>query len=322
MRIDTAIDLMLIKENPRSRPVCIRLPLPGLAGVLVALTVFVGWLGFTVTRTWDQRQLRNAITDQTALMADINGLNPAARQAQQALRQARESHDLAAIVFGLPEVEYPVRPGRIGKTTTPHELENTIEQINQEMALEINSIKQTAIAINRELIRHTPSAAPVNGRITSRFGMRRHPIFGKLLFHYGVDISGVKGTAIKASAAGWIFSCGYSTRSGRFLRIDHGYGYTSIYTHLDRIYVRKGQKISRGQTIAALGSTGLATGPHLHYEIRWNGRPIDPEPFLAGQTAHVDSPHTKSGVLYFKEQCLQAVQHEQDSSSTWPWFSG
>ncbi len=322
MKTGTAIDLMLIKENPRSRPLYIRLPLPGLAGVLVALIVFVGWLGFTVTRTWDQRELRNAITDQTALITDINGLNPAVKQARQVLRQARESHDLAATVFGLSVVDSPARSGGTGKTATPHELGSIIEQIDQDMAFAINSLKQTTVAINRELIRHTPSAAPVNGRITSRFGMRRHPIFGKLLFHNGVDISGVKGTAIKATAAGWIFSCGYSTRSGRFLCIDHGYGYTSTYTHLDRICVRKGQKISRGQTIAALGNTGLATGPHLHYEIRWNGRPIDPEPFLADQTARIDSPHTKPGVLYFKSQCLQAARQKRDSTFIWPWSSG
>ncbi|HHU63282.1 MAG TPA: peptidoglycan DD-metalloendopeptidase family protein [Clostridiales bacterium] len=111
---------------------------------------------------------------------------------------------------------------------------------------------------------------PTRGTITSRFGMR----WGKL--HTGVDIGAPVGTPIRASDSGRVIFAGWSGGYGKLVKIDHGGGKVTYYAHCSSIAVSKGQKVSKGQVIARVGSTGNSTGPHLHFEIRINGKPINP----------------------------------------------
>lgn len=117
---------------------------------------------------------------------------------------------------------------------------------------------------------------PVQGRVTSGFGMRIHPILRERRMHHGIDIAARAGTPILASAPGVVVSSNYLHALGNTVIIDHGGGVATVYAHASRLFVRAGQRVTRGQTIAAVGSTGWSTGPHLHFEIRINGRPIDP----------------------------------------------
>ena len=117
---------------------------------------------------------------------------------------------------------------------------------------------------------------PVNGRISSKFGNRFHPIDRKMKFHGGLDIATKRGTPIKATADGIVIFAGKRGGYGNMVILDHGNGKTSRYAHADKILVEKDQKIDGGQPIATVGSTGKATGPHLHFEIRDNGKPVNP----------------------------------------------
>ncbi|MEM0981917.1 MAG: peptidoglycan DD-metalloendopeptidase family protein [Cyanobacteria bacterium P01_H01_bin.58] len=121
---------------------------------------------------------------------------------------------------------------------------------------------------------------PVNGRLTSGFGQRRHPILGTSRFHAGVDFGASQGTTIRAADSGKVIFSGWYGGYGRAVVIDHGGGITTLYAHASRLYVNVGQAVSQGQAIAAVGSTGLSTGPHLHFEVRQNGNPVNPMPYL------------------------------------------
>lgn len=117
---------------------------------------------------------------------------------------------------------------------------------------------------------------PVSGRITSGFGNRFHPVLKRTRLHAGIDFGAPTGTPIRAAASGVVVSASYRGGYGNTVIIDHGGGYATLYGHCSRVYVSAGQRVAQGQRIAAVGSTGLSTGPHLHFEIRINGRPVNP----------------------------------------------
>jgi murein DD-endopeptidase MepM/ murein hydrolase activator NlpD len=116
----------------------------------------------------------------------------------------------------------------------------------------------------------TPSIWPVRGWVTSGFGRRLSPFTGEPAMHRGVDISVPENTAIVAPANGTVTSAGWDGGLGNAIKINHGYGYESIYGHLNKILVRSGQRVKRGQTIGLVGNTGFSTGPHLHYQVQVN----------------------------------------------------
>lgn len=117
---------------------------------------------------------------------------------------------------------------------------------------------------------------PVGGRITSRFGYRRHPITGVYKLHTGVDIACPTGTPIHASGDGRVIIAGYQPAYGFRVVIDHGGGVSTLYGHCSRLLVRVGQDVKKGEVIAKVGSTGLSTGPHCHFERRVNGSTVNP----------------------------------------------
>ncbi len=137
-------------------------------------------------------------------------------------------------------------------------------------------------AENKEaMLAHIPAIQPIAikdfGRISDYYGRRRDPFTGKIRMHHGMDFTGPVGTDIYATGDGVVVKAEFSAYGyGKEVVIDHGYGYKTIYAHLHQINVDKGDKVSRGEVIGTLGNTGRSTGPHLHYEVRKNNRPVDP----------------------------------------------
>jgi murein DD-endopeptidase MepM/ murein hydrolase activator NlpD len=121
---------------------------------------------------------------------------------------------------------------------------------------------------------------PVTGTITSPFGWRSNPFGGAPEFHQGLDIAAPTGTTVTAAAGGTVIMAQWYGGYGNYILIDHGGGYSTGYGHLSAIYVTTGQSVQRGQAIGAVGSTGQSTGPHLHFEVRIAGKPVDPAPRL------------------------------------------
>ena len=120
------------------------------------------------------------------------------------------------------------------------------------------------------------SAMPVLGRVTSSFGVRRHPLLGFLRMHKGMDIAAPHGTPVRAMMDGVVSAAGRAGGYGNLIKLGHPNGYGSMYGHLSRIAMRPGERVSRGEVIGYVGSTGLSTGPHLHFEVLKNGRAVNP----------------------------------------------
>ncbi len=134
--------------------------------------------------------------------------------------------------------------------------------------------------LNRE--KATPEGLPLHGhsRTASSFGYRRSPFGWRLEFHDGLDFPAPYGTAIYATADGVVESAGWRNVFGQAVVVNHGYGYKTLYGHMSSIQVRAGQRVSRGDLIGKVGSTGRSTGPHLHYTVFSGGRQINPRGFL------------------------------------------
>ena len=120
--------------------------------------------------------------------------------------------------------------------------------------------------------------------LTSRFGYRMHPILGYERFHAGVDIGAKAGDTIIASDGGTVAVAEYSDSYGNYVLINHGNGYTTLYAHMSSMAVEAGQAVEQGDTLGYVGSTGWSTGPHLHFEIRYNDEKTDPEAYFTGLT--------------------------------------
>ena len=126
-----------------------------------------------------------------------------------------------------------------------------------------------------------PSLWPVNGRLLSTFGERDDPFSGEGEFHKGVDISAPAGTPVRATADGVVIFSDWSTGYGRLVIVDHGGGIETYYAHLSRFFAFTGQGVRRGEVLGEVGSTGRVTAPHLHYEVRLGGAPVNPYRYLA-----------------------------------------
>ena len=129
-----------------------------------------------------------------------------------------------------------------------------------------------------------PAIQPVSNktltRIASGFGFRIHPIYGIPKMHNGLDFTAPQGTPIYATGDGTVATSGEGSGTGNHVIINHGYGYETVYMHMVRIKAREGQHVKRGEVIGWVGSTGASTGPHCHYEVHINGRPVDPVYFF------------------------------------------
>jgi len=121
---------------------------------------------------------------------------------------------------------------------------------------------------------------PVKAKITSPFGPRRHPIFGVRSMHSGIDLAAPRGTAVKASEGGLVIYAGWYGGYGKVVILDHSKGYSTLYAHLEKIKVSVGKRVRQGKTIGVEGATGYATGPHVHFEVRTQGRPQNPVYYL------------------------------------------
>lgn len=136
------------------------------------------------------------------------------------------------------------------------------------------------IKSNEEMYSHIPSISPVKGYIGSGYGYRTDPIDGKRRMHSGLDFAVNLNSDVLATGDGVVTKAQYDSGWGRYVKIDHGYGYETVYAHLYKIKVKKGQRIKRGDIVGKSGNSGRAAGFHLHYEVHKNNKTVDPKKYF------------------------------------------
>lgn len=169
---------------------------------------------------------------------------------------------------------------------------NIAETVTKRFEFEKKQFNQITEKIkqNNLLFESIPAIVPTTGNYSlESFGMRMHPILGVNKMHNGIDIINDVGTLVKSSGKGKIVFVGPKGGYGLAVEIDHGFGYKTIYAHLSSTLVKEGQSVTRGQSIAKSGNSGLSSGPHLHYEVLHNGQNLNPADFFFDEYSYFES---------------------------------
>jgi len=229
-----------------------------------------------------QRAAYRSLQDENKQLKKGNQrLSETVSQVQTRLLQFEQRAKALAIAAGVPDLLGPSvedARGAIGSggplnrlAAEPEKLVRRQEQLDEQLAKVERRLSEQALMLS-----HTPVVAPVVGVITDGFGPRLDPVTHKPAFHDGLDISVAFGTVVTASADGVVVFADRDSGYGRLLKINHGYGYVTLYGHLDRFLVKEGAKVTRGQPIGKVGMSGRTTGPHLHYEVWKDGEKQNP----------------------------------------------
>lgn len=160
---------------------------------------------------------------------------------------------------------------------------NELKQLQKDVQIATYTVKTVSnfVDVRNKVIDNTPSIIPNRGHITSLFGWRRSPFGAGRDFHTGIDIAASEGTPIRATAPGKVFMTGWGGGYGKMIRVQHKYGFKTIYAHCSKIAVSVDDYVKKGQVIGYVGHTGASTGNHLHYEVRLGNVPINPYPYMS-----------------------------------------
>jgi murein DD-endopeptidase MepM/ murein hydrolase activator NlpD len=197
----------------------------------------------------------------------------------------RGTAGVALLCGSLAGAAFTIMPARAHREAREHAGRTTVPRVHGADGAPASpqfAALADSLAHDVEQLARIPSILPTVGLVSSRFALRRyHPIFHITRPHEGIDIAAPMGAPVIAPAAGIVITTTTRAGYGLFLEVDHGRGIVTRYGHLSRVLVRAGQAVTRGQLLANVGSSGISTGPHLHYEIRVGGEVVDP--LLFGQ---------------------------------------
>lgn len=282
MKRKNTILLVPSKGAPLRRLELTSRQLLGLCGTLIAMTILAlvsVWAFFGAGVS--QAELARLESENDELRAANLRLEEGLVRVRERLAEYEERSRKLAIVAGLELGPAGAEPGIGG------------EALSSETAAELAALDSRTIALGGDLgaiateldrrsalLSSTPSTAPANGLLTSGYGYRTDPLTGSRSFHRGIDIGTGPDQPVLASADGVVVQAGPKGDLGRVVLLSHGFGYATRYGHLSRIVVRPGQRVRQGELLGYVGTSGRSTGYHLHYEVRRDGRPLDPLGYL------------------------------------------
>lgn len=289
--------LVLPDASSQIRKFHIAKPLLGALAVTASL-IFVAFLFFIYQAVslnghmLELRRLRGTASQQAHLLEKIDRLgNEMVRLREFDLRlrtaaglEAKEGENSFLGVGGADSLSSRALMVAAVAHQTPStdDLTKELDRLSREMNDRSKSFQELIdqLEAKRSVLASTPTIWPVKGWLTAGFGYRRSPFTGLRQMHEGVDISNTVGTPVIAPADGLVSYAGPLGGFGNVISIDHGHKISTFYGHLHRQRVSQGERVRRGDVIAFVGTTGRATGPHLHYEIQVNGSAVDPSKYV------------------------------------------
>lgn len=261
-----------------------------LAGIVIGILFLYLFLTFIPSPR--EKQL---LREKASLESQLEVLNIQVDQMQVVMTDLQQRDDnLYRVLFGAEPIPLSVRQGaqrkidyyeQIAQMTNSElaaDLALKVDLLEKEMYVQAKSYDEVAQMAKEQEIRmeNIPAIQPVMNkdlkRVASGYGMRIDPVYHVRKFHQGMDFTAPTGTEVFATGNAKVDFAGWKQGYGNTVILDHGYGYKTLYAHLYKILVRKGQKVRRSDIIALVGNTGKSTGPHLHYEVRLNNKPVDP----------------------------------------------
>jgi murein DD-endopeptidase MepM/ murein hydrolase activator NlpD len=266
-RIFTPVTILLVPHG-RTRSVSVQVPVVAVAASVCLFLVGTVFVVSVSVRAVEYRRMQERLSHVSTQFLEMKGTMDSLKLAEKDFRKLFSLKSKTAVLESAD-------PGDAGSL----DMEVLREQI--EAAMQSVSEIRGYIAEQKDLHLATPFGWPVDGRISSSYGYRNHPVHDEKKLHTGVDISSPPGSGVKATADGIVSFAGWTENSGIVVVAEHGHGFSTAYAHNRKALVRVGQRIVRGDVIAMSGSTGVSTGPHVHYEIWKNGRHTNPAEFLA-----------------------------------------
>jgi len=271
-KVHTPITIMVVPHS-RSNSRSIKMPF-----IVIALVFVFSSLGIIYTVS-----LSVHAVEYYRLKRNYASINKEFREMASTMSSLKQSESQFRQLFSLgskKDVLHNFDPDESGSID--------IEELKKQINTSMDSVKEirTYISAQRDVYLATPQGWPAEGRISSKFGMREHPRYGGRKFHTGVDISLSKGTPLHATADGVVSYADRSGGNGNIVVIEHGHSFSTVYAHNTQNLVHPGQTVKRGDIVAYSGSTGVSTGPHVHYEVWKDGKSVNPQPFLDGQAAN------------------------------------
>lgn len=261
-----------------------------LAGIVIGILFLYLFLTFIPSPR--EKQL---LREKASLESQLEVLNIQVDQMQVVMTDLQQRDDnLYRVLFGAEPIPLNVRQGaqrkidyyeQIAQMTNSElaaDLALKVDLLEKEIYVQAKSYDEVAQMAKEQEIRmeNIPAIQPVMNkdlkRVASGYGMRIDPVYHVRKFHQGMDFTAPMGTEVFATGNAKVDFAGWKQGYGNTVILDHGYGYKTLYAHLYKILVRKGQKVRRSDIIALVGNTGKSTGPHLHYEVRLNNKPVDP----------------------------------------------
>ena len=246
-------------------------------GALLVLAIVFGTLFFVSIRR--DRRYRATLAENARLKTSAEKMTTRLTDLSRQLDDFEERTRKLAIVAGLPALADNGRGGTGGALSDASSGALDLQERGRSLDERLAGLEKK-LAQQNALLANTPSIEPVPGLITCGFGERSDPFTEEPAFHTGIDISSPRGHSIVASAGGTVVKAGWVNGYGRCVEVAHGLGLRTLYGHLDEIHVIEGQRVSRGEAIGVVGTTGRSTGPHLHYEVRLDNRAVNPLPYI------------------------------------------
>jgi murein DD-endopeptidase MepM/ murein hydrolase activator NlpD len=265
-RCRTPVTIMIV-PHARSNLFKIKVSLAGLAACLVLSVVGAVYVISIGVKTLDYYVMKSKLS---YFSKEFNELRSTAASLKETDKELSK-------LLSLKSKSNILKSGEL-KDTGSLDIESLKKQVNE--AIESVSTIKSFIAEQRDLYQSTPTGWPVQGAISSGFGLRRHPISGEMIRHTGVDIRTSTGSTVKATATGIVSFSGWTNGSGYIVVLEHGHGFSTAYAHNKEVFVSVGKKVDKGEKIALSGSTGVSTGPHLHYEVWKDEKQVDPILYL------------------------------------------